>query len=181
MGCGGGCCTWRALSSGDLSTAGTWSWMIDTHSLDMELDDTHRHADAHTLEFLAASIHYSCLLTVTRPQLGPGTGTHTHTHSLTHSLTLSLEFLEASVHHSSHSLTLTYRLLPLWLTASIRVPAGCPSVPWPCALEWGVAAQTRGRAGPPRVSRAVTIIEMPRLSLCGWPSHPEGRCALHFT
>ena len=115
MGCGGGCCRWRALSSGDLSTAGTWSWMIDTHSLDMELDDTHRHADAHTLEFLAASGH-----------------------------------------HSSHSLTLTYRLLPLWLTASIRVPAGCPSVPWPCALEWGVAAQTRGRAGPPRVSRALS-------------------------
>ena len=118
------------------------------HSWDVELDDTHRHADAHTLEFLAASIHYSCLLTVTRPQLGPGTGSHTHTHTL--------EFLEASVHHSSHSLTLTYRLLPLWLTASIRVPAGCPSVPWPCALEWGVAAQTRGRAGPPRVSRALS-------------------------
>ena len=74
--------------------------------------------------------------------------THTHTHTL--------EFLEASVHHSSHSLTLTYRLLPLWLTASIRVPAGCPSVPWPCALECGVAAQTRGRAGPPRVSRALS-------------------------
>lgn len=51
------------------------------HSWDVELDDTHRHADAHTLEFLAASIHYSCLLTVTRPQLGPGTGSHTHTHT----------------------------------------------------------------------------------------------------
>ena len=53
------------------------------HSWDVELDDTHRHADAHTLEFLAASIHYSCLLTVTRPQLGPGAGSHTHTHTHT--------------------------------------------------------------------------------------------------
>ena len=58
------------------------------HSWDVELDDTHRHADAHTLEFLAASVH-----------------------------------------HLSRSLTLTYRILPSWLTASIRVPAGCPSVP----------------------------------------------------
>ena len=53
------------------------------HSWDVELDDTHRHADAHTLEFLAASIHYSCLLTVTRPQLGPGAGSHTPTHTHT--------------------------------------------------------------------------------------------------